>query len=127
MEKDINKPDFLIPKFQDGFDWQVIANYEDSWSTGISSPPQSSVDEIEDLEKHDTPEMFMLTKGKANILVRDEDEERIIELKPFQPVLVNGWHKTYCPEGPRTGSILVIEKPNSKTEFKKRSEFLTVN
>lgn len=123
MDKE-SRPDFLIPKYQDGFDWQVLANDEDNWRTGISSPPQSSIDEIENLEKHDGPELFMLTKGRASIIVRDEEEERIIELKPFQPVLVNGWHGTYCPDGPRTGSILVVEKPNNVTELKKRTEFV---
>lgn len=124
MDNDNNRPDFLIPKFQDGFDWQVLHHDDENWCTGISSPPQSSIDEIVQLEKHDGPEFFMLTKGRANILVRDEEEERVIELKPFQPVVVNGWHHTYCPDGPRTGSILVVEKPNAKTEIKNRVEFV---
>lgn len=124
MNKD-DKPDFLIPKYEEGFDWQVLCSDEkENWKTGISSPPQSSIDEICDLEKHDGQEFLMLTKGKANVLVRDEEEERVLELKPFQPVVVNGWHRTFCPDGPRTASILVVEKSEVKTETKKREEFL---
>jgi hypothetical protein len=104
-------------------DWQVLASDEENWLTGISSPAQSSPEEFDSFESLDAPEFFMLTRGKVNLLVRDQEGERVVELTPFKPVMVNGWHRTFCPNGPRTGTVLVIERPNLKTDIRARHEF----
>lgn len=98
--------------------WQVLCGDASHWRTGIYSPELTSPDQIEELERHSCPELFLLLDGKVILLVQEEKELKKVELELGKPVLVKGWHSGYCPNGPHTGRVFVVERDEFITEYK---------
>jgi hypothetical protein len=102
--------------------WQVICGDGANWRAGLYSPDIASVKEIKKLEKHSCPEFFMLVSGKISLLIESDIKPeagiKVIELEAFKPILVNTWHNGFCPDGPYTGSALVVELGEFTTEYK---------
>ena len=106
----------------EGERWQVLCGDDNQWRCGVYAPSKTSPDQIEELEWHDCPELFMLMKGRVVLLLKDEQGERELELEPNKPVLVTCWHTGYCPDGPHTGQALVIERDRFESRYVSREE-----
>jgi hypothetical protein len=116
-------PDFPLHKLlcaKPGERWQVLCGDRKHWRVGFSSPAFTSPDEIDELEKHSCAEMFLLLKGRVVMILDDGHGEFELELKPMQPVMVSGWHRSYCPDGPHTGVAAIVERDGFTTVYKKR-------
>lgn len=98
--------------------WQVLCGDEDHWRAGIYSPALSSLEEVEELELHDCPELFLLISGRVTLVCHVEGEVRCLELEPMRPVLVTNPHTGFCPNGPHTGTAFVVERDEFDTEYR---------
>lgn len=98
--------------------WQVLCGDEDHWRVGMYSPALSSIDEVEELELHDCPELFLLISGRMTLVLHLEGEVRCLELEAQRPVLVTGPHTGFCPDGPHTGTAFVVERDEFETEYR---------
>jgi len=98
--------------------WQVLCGDKSHWRTGIYSPNFSSPEEIEELERHSCPELFLLLDGAVTLLVEENKELKKIDLEQGKPVLVKSWHSGYCPNGPHTGRVFVVERDEFITEYR---------
>ncbi|MBF0360508.1 MAG: hypothetical protein HQK49_05815 [Oligoflexia bacterium] len=93
--------------------WQVLLGDKNHYRVGIYSPKFSSVNEINEFEKHTIKEFFMLIEGNLSLVLCDnknKGRKKIIKLKPLQPVFVDTWHNGFCPDGPFTGKAIVVER-----------------
>lgn len=97
--------------------WQVLCGDAGHWRVGIYSPPESSRDDVVELERHDCPEFFLLLEGALTLVISNRGRVRDLPLKPGKPVLVTAPHSGYCPGGPHTGSALVVERDEFETEY----------
>lgn len=105
----------LVPRGEQR--WQVLCGDTDHWRVGIYSPPESSPAEIDELELHDCPELFLLLEGELTLVLAD-GELRELPLEAGRPVLVTAPHCGYCPRGPHTGVALVVERDRFTTEYR---------
>jgi hypothetical protein len=90
---------------------------------GIYSPPETSVEQIVELERHDCPELFLLISGRLSLLLAEAGQTRVLPLEPGKPVLVTAPHGGFCPDGPHTGRAFVVERDRFETEYKAVSEW----
>ncbi|MGB9600558.1 MAG: hypothetical protein ACPL7I_08390 [Myxococcota bacterium] len=103
--------------------WQVICGDRRHYRIGIYSPEFTKCSEINILERHNCPEFFMLIKGKISLLIIDDrGRERILRLEPFKPVLVEGWHNGFSPDGKFKGVSIVVERDEFTTIYRTRGE-----
>ena len=100
--------------------WQVLCGDKNHWRIGYYSPDAGSADKVPFLEKHTCVELFLLLSGRVTLIVDDGNGEREIELEPEKPVMVTGWHNGYAPDGPYTGTALVVERDHFTTRYKDR-------
>lgn len=100
--------------------WQVPGGDSGHWRVGFYSPEVGTANDITELEWHDCPELFMLVSGRVSLLLADEQGERIVELLPQQPIIVTCRHAGFCPDGPFSGSAIVIERDAFLTEYTPR-------
>jgi hypothetical protein len=105
----------LVPRARER--WQVLCGDSGHWRVGVYSPPESSAAEIDELELHDCPELFLLLDGELTLVLADR-ELRELPLEPGRPVLVTVPHCGYCPGGPHTGAALVVERDRFTTEYR---------
>ncbi len=105
--------------------WQVLCGDSSHWRAGVYSPELTSADDIEELERHDCPELFLLLEGEVTLLVADGRKTRQIVLEPGKPVLVKAPHSGFCPKGPHTGRAFVVERDSFDTLYQKVSEWTT--
>lgn len=103
-----------------GKKFQVLAGDKNHWRVGLGSPAFDRRDQITELEKHSCPEMFLLLKGNVTMVMDDGKGERELILKPMKPVMVSCWHRSYCPDGPHTGMVLIVERDDIRTVFRPR-------
>ncbi len=103
--------------------WQVLCGDEGHWRAGVYSPPESSREELDELELHDCPELFLLLGGRLTLVCCVEGEVQEIELQPNQPILVTAPHSGYCPDGAHTGSAFVVERDELSTEYRTEEEW----
>ncbi len=103
--------------------WQVLCGDTGHWRAGIFSPPEAAREEIEELERHDCPELFLLLAGRMTLVCWVDGGVREVELQPSQPVLVTAPHSGYCPDGPHTGSAFVVERDAFSTEYRTLEEW----
>ncbi len=99
--------------------WKVVFEEDGRWRCGIYVPEYTSKDQVEYLEKHNAPELFLLIKGKIVLLLSNDGRE-IIE-KPMEKgkiYIVTEWHNAYRPNGSE-GVALVIERTDIETEYVK--------
>ena len=98
--------------------WQVLCGDSNHWRTGIYSPSTSSVDEIQELENHSCPELFLLTEGELTLVIEGKNGLKKLKLEKGKPVFIDTWHSGYCPKGPYTGKAFVVERTEFITEYK---------
>ena len=103
--------------------WQVLCGDTEHWRCGVYSPEVGTPQDIDELEWHDCPELFLLISGRVSLLLRDDDGERIVDLEAGKPIHVTCFHAGFCPDGPFTGQALVIERDAFNTIYKRRGEF----
>lgn len=97
--------------------WHVVCGDAGHWRMGVYSPTKAAAEEIEELERHDCPELFLLLDGRVSLLIADGGAPRVLELEPGRPVLVTAPHDGFCPDGPGTGTALVIERDAFRTDY----------
>ncbi len=108
----------------DGERWQVLCGDEAHWRVGLYSPAEQHPEDIEELEKHDCPELFLLLSGRLTLLVARDGALQELALEPGRPVLVDAPHCGFCPDGPHTGVAFVVERDRFETEYRAPAEWL---
>lgn len=86
------------------------------------SPQESSRQDIQELEWHDCPELFMLVSGRLNLLIRKGTNLIEVPLEPLKPILVTSPHNGFCPDGPGTGIAIVVERDRFVTHYRNVDE-----
>ncbi|HNZ02507.1 MAG TPA: hypothetical protein PLY68_05615 [Myxococcota bacterium] len=108
----------------DGERWNVLCGDEGHWRCGVFSPPQSDVAQIDELEWHDCPELFLLLSGQVTLVLSDNaGGVRELSLEPGRPVLVSSPHSAYCPAGSHSGVCFVVERDEFETEYRDIQEW----
>jgi hypothetical protein len=90
--------------------WEVLFR-EGNWLVGLYCPERASREEVQELEKHDFPELFYLVDGEVTLLVGEKVKE--VKLTRDRAVVVEDWHNAYGK-----GKVLVVEREGVKTEFR---------
>ncbi len=116
---DMNK----LLSIKPGERWQVVCGDSGHWRVGIYSPGEASPEDIQELEKHDCPEFFLLLSGKMSLRLKDENGLRDLVLEQGKPTLIEAPHCGFCPEGPHTGVALVVERDTFDTEYRTPQEW----
>ncbi len=110
--------------YPDAARWSVVCGDPGHWRVGVYSPGESNAEEIDELERHDCPELFVLLRGQLSLMLADGDQVRTLALEPGVPVLVTSPHAGFCPNGPHTGTALVVERDAFDTEYRAPAEWL---
>jgi len=99
--------------------WEVVFEENGKWRCGIYVPEYTSKNQVECLEKHNAPELFLLVKGKI-VLLLSHDSKEVVEVPMKEEVvyIVDEWHNAYRPNG-EEGVALVIERTDIETKFLK--------
>ena len=116
-------PADVLLRWTPGVRWQVLCGDEGHWRLGYFAPPESSRDEVEALERHDCPELFVLQAGRLTLVLMRDGEVVEVPLEIGRPILVESPHAGYCPDGPHTGVALVIERDAFMTEYRDVDEW----
>lgn len=99
--------------------WNVLCGDAGHWRVGVFSPPECSADEVKELEIHDCPELFLLISGAVTLVISDmKGGVTELPLQQMKPVLVTSPHSAYCPDGPFSGTCLVVERDEFDTEYR---------
>jgi hypothetical protein len=98
--------------------WQVLCGDRGHWRAGIYMPAESSRAEVNELERHDCPELFLLLSGALTLVLAEGGAVRELPLAIGKPVLVTAPHSGYCPGGPHTGAAFVVERDAFDTEYR---------
>jgi hypothetical protein len=104
--------------------WHVVCGDAGRWRVGLYSPTKAAPEEIGELERHDCPELFVLLEGRVSLLLVEDGAPRVLELEPGRPVLVTAPHSGFCPDGPGTGSALVVERDAFRTDYDTVADWL---
>lgn len=111
-----------------GIRWSVLCGDKDHWRTGFYSPEQNNLSQIDKLEKHSCPELFMLIEGDLTLVIGTKEGcLQAIKLEKHKPILIDTWHNGFCPNGPFTGKAMVVERDNFVTEYKTVKDFTQLN
>ncbi len=105
------EPIDLIPDSR----WSVFFSDPGAWRAGLYLPEHAHPDEIIVLEKHTCPELFVCIGARAGLLLKQDGDERLIQLTPGQAVMVTDYHNGYTVDP--GGSFLVIERTEFTTEY----------
>ncbi len=97
--------------------WQVLCGDGEHWRAGVYSPAASSAAELPELERHTCPELFLLLEGRVTLLLHDGERVRELPLEIGKPVLVTQPHSGFCPDGPHTGKVFVVERDIFSTTY----------
>jgi len=98
--------------------WQVVAGDAEHWRAGVYSPAATCAAELPELEQHTCPELFLLLDGRVTLLIHDGEVVRELPLEPGKPVLVTQPHSGFCPDGPHTGRVFVVERDLFSTHYR---------
>ena len=104
--------------------WQVLCGDQEHWRLGLFSPKETGAKDIAELEKHDCPEVFWLLSGKLTLLLARNRSLEELPLEIGKPVLVTLPHAGFCPDGPHTGTALVVERDAFTTEYRPVEDWL---
>jgi hypothetical protein len=116
-------PDVLLPAAPDQV-WQVMCGDADHWRVGLYSPVLAHREQVEELEQHDCPELFMLMSGRLTlVLAEGRGGLRELPLEFGRPVLVSAPHTGYCPDGPHSGQAIVVERDVFSTEYRPVADY----
>jgi hypothetical protein len=107
--------------------WHVLCGDKDHWRMGYYSPEASDLNQIEKLEKHTCPELFILMEGEVILVLAVNNELRTLKLEKFKPVLVDTWHNAFCPGGALSGKVLIIERDHFTTEYRATKDCKTLS
>lgn len=102
--------------------WQVLCGDTAHWRVGVYSPSETGLDDVEELETHDCPELFVLMEGELTLVLWEDGALRELPLSVHHPVLVTMPHNGYCPGGPHTGTALVVERDRFTTRYHRLEE-----
>ena len=86
---------------------------------GIYKPEFTVIDDIDILEKHTCPELFICCGGRAGLLCGFGADERIIEMNPGEALMVEDYHNGFIIDD--DGYFTVVERSNFTTEYIDRS------
>lgn len=98
--------------------WQVVCGDAGHWRAGVYSPSLAARAQVQELERHDCPELFVLLRGRLILVVAGPGGVRELELQQGKPVLISAPHSGYCPDGPHTGAAFVVERDSFDTEYR---------
>jgi len=118
-EAEVNK----LLEIAKGERWQVLCGDEGNWRVGIYSPGETCADDIAELEKHDIPEFFLLLSGRMSLLLSEAGKLKEFVLEEGKPTLITAPHCGFCPDGPHSGTALVVERDAFNTEYRKPEEW----
>lgn len=104
--------------------WQVVCGDAAHWRAGLYSPPETRREEVQELERHDCPEMFLLLSGHLTLVLAENGGLRELPLEAGRPIVVTAPHSGYCPGGPHSGVALVVERDEFSTEYRVTNEWL---
>jgi hypothetical protein len=114
-----------VLSFPAGQEWQVLCGDHEHWRVGIYSPAHQSLDQLQQLEQHNCPELFVLLEGEMTLVLALEGELISRPLPKGQPILVTAPHNGYCPQGPHSGTALVVERDHFTTEYRSINQWLS--
>ena len=98
--------------------WKVIFNDDMKWRVGIYVPENKSLEEISYLEAHNAPELFLLLKGKVNLVISEDLQSyKIISMEKYKIYIVNEWHNAFRIGD--EGIALVVERSDIATKYEK--------
>lgn len=104
--------------------WQVLGSDPAHWRAGLYSPSLTSRSEVEELEQHTCPELFILMEGRVTLVLSDgTGGMREHPLEKGVPLFVNAPHSGFCPDGAHTGTVLVVERDHFETEYREPREW----
>jgi hypothetical protein len=95
--------------------WKVIAKDDSFWRTGIYRPEFSGPDEIDVLEKHTCPELFICSAGRAGLLIYDGVSEAIVSLQAGEAVEINVYHNGFLID--QDAYFIVVERSAFTSEY----------
>lgn len=98
--------------------WTIIAQDEKYWRVGIYHPEFSSPDEINVLEKHSCPELFICVNAPCGLLLCSGEKEIQHILQPQEAIFVTEYHNGFKVDP--HGYFIVVEQTDFTTEFKER-------
>jgi len=103
-----------------GTTWQVLCGDPGHYRCGFYSPAATKIEDLEYLERHSCPEIFLLLTGSLMLLLDEGAEERLVPLPLHRPILVTTWHAGFCPDGAHTGTAFVVERDRFTTWYRER-------
>jgi len=95
--------------------WHVPFEDDGSWRVGVYKPEFFNVAEIDVLEKHTCPELFICTGGRMGLLLSEENRETELILQPGEAVKVTGYHNGFQVD--QEGFFIVVEQTSFSTEY----------
>ena len=110
----------LLPEAQRR--WQVLCGDAGHYRVGIYSPAESSVEQLQQLETHDCPELFLLIEGELTLVLEQQGALHELPLQTGRPVLVTAAHNGFCPRGPHSGGALVVERDRFTTRYQQLAD-----
>jgi len=117
------EPDALLDVKPDK-QWQVVCGDADHWRAGVYSPAQTGPADLDELEVHTCPELFLLIEGNITLLLALDGEVEQLLLEPGKPILVTAPHAGFCPDGPHTGRAFIVERDVFSTEYRAPDEWM---
>jgi hypothetical protein len=101
--------------------WSVPFEDPKYWRTGIYRPEFINVDEIDKVEKHSCPELFICQEGTMGLLLMDDEgNEEVLTMEPGEALSVEKWHNGFSAS--KEGYFIVIERTEIETTFTQRHE-----
>ncbi|MFW5861279.1 MAG: hypothetical protein ACOCWZ_03430 [Spirochaetota bacterium] len=95
--------------------WHVPFEDSGSFRVGVYSPEFYSAAQIDVLEKHTCPELFICTGGRMGLLLSEDGYETEIILQPGEAVMVTEHHNGFMVD--REGFFIVVEQTAFSTEY----------
>ncbi|HOE20294.1 MAG: hypothetical protein KBG92_00480 [Spirochaetes bacterium] len=100
--------------------WNVVAQDENMWRVGIYHPEYNSAREIDRLEKHSCPELFICVNGQCGLLLREGNREHQLIMNPLEAIMVTSYHNGFKVDN--DGFFIVAERTDFTTHFIERDK-----
>jgi hypothetical protein len=101
----------LVPRTR----WEVYASDAGQWRSGIYRPEFGSGDEVDVLERHSCPELFICAGGRMGMVTWDGVRETVIEFNSHDSLLVEDYHNGFRIDD--AGFFIVVERTSFVTEY----------
>jgi len=99
--------------------WTVLARDEGHWRMGVYRPDAAAPEDIDTLERHTCPELFIAVGGRVGLLLADETRERVIALHAGEALLVEDFHNGFRID--ECAYFVVIERTSFTTHYRDRA------